>query len=845
MLLKKMLTLFIPFAILICLGTTFIYLSESNRVRSEISSKEKQSVHLGAQGIKITLGSIFKDLLLISQHTIDRDSYILNHLYEEWMPLARIKPEYDQVRWLDETGMERVRINSHNGQPQSVPFEKLQNKAGRYYFDDCLTLNSAEIFVSPLDLNIEKDTIELPYKPMLRVGTPVYDSKGNKRGIFLINYLGSNLLKKFSEMGGEKLELLNSDGFWLKGEIPSEEWGFMLKRDDLSLKSRRPDVWNRIMSERTGQFETSEGLWTFESIYPLQDGCVSSTGSRSAFEPSVSEITREKYRWISLSHLPASQLNVPRNYLIGLLGISGSLLLLIAFVATYRLAKAQVEEILLKEKLSEKVDELTNLTRELEVSRDVAESANHAKSIFLANMSHEIRTPLNVVIGFSELVSVDMVDPKQKNRLAVIKSAGGSLLRLINDILDLSKVEAHRMEIVPVVCDIPDTLREIISMFQISAEQKAITLQLEVGSIHLPSLFIDESHLRQAVLNLVSNAIKFTEKGGVRVMASRDSSSGILTIQVNDTGSGIAADQQERIFESFRQIEGQNRSKFGGTGLGLSISKKLIELMGGTLTVASEQGIGTTFSIAVPAPEASAIDKRDSQDKHWNSCKFNGQSILVVDDVDHNRHYLEELFSICNLSFVGASSGAQAIELCQSTHFDLIFLDIRMPDMSGIDVFKKLKLLNVQQDVPILALTASATAEEKEEIRKIGFAKYLSKPIEPARLVEVLSAWLSFTRIDKVAEINVSSPLTAVQREELRIVESKIGSLLEATVPIDFTAVEKIAEELHACSSIPEIVQFAQGVSDNLAAFDISSLSESSKHLAEICKKLTTEVQHG
>jgi len=253
-----------------------------------------------------------------------------------------------------------------------------------------------------MDLNIEQNAIELPYKPMLRVGTPVFSSSGKRRGIFIINYLGQDLLDAFSS-SCDRLELLDKHGYWLRADHADKEWGFMFKKADLSLPSINSSLWAEIVSARQGQHRTSDGLWIYEKIFPLNKGIISSSGSAEAFEPSRQQVACDDYFWVALSFVSNAAIAAALTRLHLVLGISVFGLILISMIGSYFMAKSQLEERILRDDLSDKVDQLTRLTGDLHLARKTADDANRAKSEFLANMSHEIRTPMNGVIGMTGL----------------------------------------------------------------------------------------------------------------------------------------------------------------------------------------------------------------------------------------------------------------------------------------------------------------------------------------------------------------------------------------------------------------------------------------------------------
>ena len=316
---KDFLKIFLPLSALIVGTSILIYYAQVRSERIIVESREKDSIALARKAIVKGFDSLVSDLIILSknkqlQKFLQTEEYAhLEPLSEEFLSYCENKRLYDQVRFLDETGMEILRINFNNGNPNIVPKDQLQNKSKRYYFKDAFNIKHGEIFVSPFDLNIERGEIEKPLKPMIRFGTPVFDINGRKRGIVLLNYLGAKLINDLEDITGSasgQIALLNSDGFWLKGPMSEDEWGFMYEDGS----NRRfgmafPGAWQRIHKAENGQFRIVGGMFTFTTIYPLAEAHKSSTGSGRAFEPSDDSIAGKNYYWKVVSHVSPDLLN--------------------------------------------------------------------------------------------------------------------------------------------------------------------------------------------------------------------------------------------------------------------------------------------------------------------------------------------------------------------------------------------------------------------------------------------------------------------------------------------------------------------------------------------------------
>jgi signal transduction histidine kinase/ActR/RegA family two-component response regulator len=376
---------------------------------------------------------------------------------------------------------------------------------------------------------------------------------------------------------------------------------------------------------------------------------------------------------------------------------------------------------------------------DLRAAKTAAEAASVAKSTFLATMSHEIRTPLNGVIGFSDLLLQTTLTEEQRRFALLQRDAGNGLLAVINDILDFSKLEAGKFSIAPVDVELPELLTSCATLFLPSAQEKRLTLDIEIDPSVPERGRLDGYRLRQALSNLVSNAVKFTRSGGVtlHVTSSVEGAARQLWIEVRDTGIGIPADKLDRLFQHFSQIDGSISREFGGTGLGLAISQRIIGLMGGTMGVKSALGVGSTFWIEVPfepallraaAPSATTTVKRHPQLR-----------ILVAEDVRPNRIMIEILLNKAGQVTTAVENGAEALEAARHGGFDLILMDMQMPEMDGLEAARAIRALpGAVGHVPIVALTANVMADEIAACHAAGMQAHLSKPVDQAKLMALI-----------------------------------------------------------------------------------------------------------
>ncbi len=388
----------------------------------------------------------------------------------------------------------------------------------------------------------------------------------------------------------------------------------------------------------------------------------------------------------------------------------------------------------------------------LEIEKDAANASNQAKSDFLANMSHEIRTPMNAIIGMDEMIlRTKPADPVRKYALD-IQSADKTLLSNNNDILDFSKIESGKMELVPVEYGFASVMNDVVNMTMSKALDKGLKYNLDVSE-NIPSmLFGDEIRIRQIMLNLINNAIKYTHEGSVSVDVSYDKGSEMLKMSVSDTGIGIRKEDMSKLFGSFQRLEEDKNRNIEGTGLGLNITMRLVKMMDGNIDVDSKYGEGTTFTASM---KQKIVDSTPVGDFSQNLLRMQRQTeeyrpslvapkarILVVDDNDMNLEVIDGLLIDTQISITTAESGAECIDILRENSFDIIFLDQMMPGMSGAQTLSQIREQHLSDDTPIIALTADAIVGARENYIKEGFTDYLSKPVMYKALETIMIKYL-------------------------------------------------------------------------------------------------------
>ena len=397
----------------------------------------------------------------------------------------------------------------------------------------------------------------------------------------------------------------------------------------------------------------------------------------------------------------------------------------------------------MEESMSVRTEELTrsrrvalSLMEDAQKAVAASERANMAKSAFLAMMSHEIRTPLNGVIGFTDLLLAENLPVHQAEIVSTIRSCGNSLLGLINDILDLSKIESGRMDIEMLPCSVSECLSDVLVSFEPSLRSKKLSVSSQVGDSVPAELVTDPKRLRQIFFNLVGNAIKFTTEGGIAVRIDATSTPGgrlLLNCEVSDTGIGIPEDEQGRIFEVFGQADPSIHRRFGGSGLGLAICRKLVETMGGNISVESAPGKGTSFKFTIPAYRTQKVRRADPAAQASSRSEMGGLRILAVDDVPTNIRLMSGILKNLGCEAATAADGKEAVQLVGENRFDVIFMDVLMPVCDGLEATRMIR--KFESEIParkpayIVALTADAFAENKVRCLEAGMDEFLTKPL--------------------------------------------------------------------------------------------------------------------
>ncbi len=479
----------------------------------------------------------------------------------------------------------------------------------------------------------------------------------------------------------------------------------------------------------------------------------------------------------------------------------------------------------LNSRLQQEIVERKHAEREFKKAKDAAETANQAKSEFLAHMSHEIRTPMNAILGFSEILKEQLRDsPQYHDYLNGIMDSGHNLLRLLNDILDLSKIEAGRLEIRQETVNLQTVITEIYHIFSLKAREKGVQLESYLSPDLPAAVLLDGTRLRQILFNLVGNAVKFTPAGSITVSVTTVPRESVgetvdLLFEVRDTGIGIPQEDQQRIFEPFQQHTTHNVRIMNGTGLGLTITKRLVAMMKGSISIESTVNTGTVFRILFHDTSVAPMTEEIIAGKEHDieHIRFHGATILLVEDNASNRKLIRSYLARHDLRIVEAQNGQEAIYKLQHIQPELIFMDIHMPLMDGYEATQLIKADQELRAIPVVAITAYAMKAQREKYQDL-YDAYLSKPVSKHDLITTLTKFLPYTILpeEKGEERGIMpEDSTLDQRgilEELQAYSTNTGTLPQALLDMLHSDLRLKHSEVSELMSVDDIIEFSETV---------------------------------
>ena len=708
----QMLIYFVPAFVIISIIVSIFYFIEKSSWLKEID----QNLQIHAEREKIEIKGYFRnvlyDLAFLNERTQlfdlfnESDEELTQKLEKEYAIFIENHPLYQQIRFIDTNGDEIVRVDTIKNQTIICPKENLQNKKDRYYFQESIILEKEQVYISPLDLNVEHGEIEIPFNPMIRLAAPVFDRNGTKRGVVVLNYKSNTFLSKLEnhlESGLKthiQTQLLNNDGFWLHNLNNDLCWGFMLDdRRDFQMSKMNPELWEILNSSDNGQFSNNDGRYSYETIYPINISLENKILNERQLKLPKQQ---SDYYWKLIAFLPDQYISTYWQNKAITAWIIFLLLTITSFFISFILAKNNLQKKAAESKFktlyeesmepiflldginivsgnpasikifgfeneeelkktnpvelspeyqpdgqkssiqAQKILELTHENgsyyfewkhkikngkefdamvllntieidgnklvqatirdiTELKTAQEKAQEALEMKAKFVSTASHELRTPLTAIkesinVVFSEMTG--QINDDQKEFLGIAKRNVDRLARLINDVLDFQKMTAGKMDFVMKANNLNEIIRQVADTMESLMQEKGLTLEMSLAD-NIKDFNFDSDKITQVLTNLMNNAIKFTDKGSIKISTSIQDR--FVITSVEDTGFGIKPEDIARLFKEFEQLETPDDDrKIGGTGLGLAICKKIIEKHNGTIWATSGYRKGTIFSFQLP-----------------------------------------------------------------------------------------------------------------------------------------------------------------------------------------------------------------------------------------------------
>lgn len=570
------------------------------------------------------IDNIVSDVLYLAEHykhiedELKDHKEVIKHLSHDFLSFSHAKYSYDQIRLIDSLGMETIRINkSSNNHLSIVAIENLQNKSDRYYFTDLIILNENEIYISPLDLNIENDAVEFPYKPMIRVGTPIFNNKGQKTGVIIVNYRGKFMLDKFRELGSNsygEFYLVNKNGFYLISALKDEEWGFMFEPNSkANFKIQHSAEWQEISNNNSGTLNTKSGLFNYTTLYPLPSNGV----HPEVFGANKELLDKNKIYWKVITFIPEHNiqnrlLQIHLSWIFILITISIFIIYLLFLIARNKEQRLESDKIINEnykniEKQSETINKqkihLETQNKYLKKRKEELDEVVTTKDKLLSLIAHDIHGFFATIIGFTDLLNsnIDSYSKKKIKKFTEIISKSSTQGQiLLQNLIEWSQMQKGLLKYDPKDLYLHEIISDNIDLLLSATEKKNIKIVSKIPKDCI--VYAERKSINAVLRNLLSNAVKFSFNDS-KIKLTHSIEKGMVIICITDTGKGVSEKDLPKLFSKTGSHSTLGTENEKGSGLGLVMCKEFIELNKGEIWAESSEGKGSRFYFSMPLPE--------------------------------------------------------------------------------------------------------------------------------------------------------------------------------------------------------------------------------------------------
>lgn len=684
---------------------------------------------------------------LIFNEYLDKKNIQEKEINDLFLSFASSDKNIMQLRYIDSLGKEVLRVDKKNiyDKPFLIDKKDLQDKSNRYYFTE--SKNKKYLWYSKIDLNIENEKIEFPYNPTYRVMQPLWKDK-KFDGLLVINYFASEILDSILDDTLFEITILDEDGFVLSSSNKINSW------ERYENKTPKNSFFKYINEIKKDKKLIVDNYAMYSFSLPSNNMFLIFKLKQKYLED---EFKERFFEYILISSIV---------FLLSIVFI-----ILIGRIFNNLILKLRRE----KERTERAYEKALSVQKKMRNVQEELIQANNVKNEFLANTSHEIRTPLTGIIGITDILLDDKLTQQQKKYLQTIKNSSITLDNIINDILDLSKIQAGKLEIINKEFSLKNMISNIEYLYKAQIQKKGINFYINIDENLDEVFFGDELRINQILTNLLGNSIKFTHKGVIILNIKKlDEVDNISEIQfeVIDSGIGIPFKTQDKLFESFVQGEHSDKKNYQGTGLGLTISKYLVELMNGKISFESAEDVGTKFYLTLKLETRKNNTKLVYHEENINQLDnyilTKSKKALVVEDSDVNQIVIKNILNKIGFDVILANDGKEALKLVNNIFFDIIFMDIQMPNMDGYEATQIIRTIN--KNIPIIAISAAVMKEDKIKSLECGMNDYLKKPINKIELTKVLKSYF---------DLQISNNEISKENDEIIIDGSSLNILLE------------------------------------------------------------------